>query len=441
MTSEIQAAPCRMDVVERSYCTQPGWRLATSQEANDNLEMIKQQGLLKGRQKARLLDGWISRGRGGLRIGDDFRRNLGHMLVIQIQPSLSNSSGNSDSARSIYSDFALTLKRRQVALLLCAYDWNYEVVYWLLNCWERGDTFNPVYVREGNISFSNKTTFVEMNKMICSLGRILGEEGLASQKVDTRALSKDSVKEVMVSMGKSCWDKFSGKHKKILGQTFLEMVDGFTIDTIEQCSEVNWFQDFASKEDTSNIWNFLWYYIYSNVVASIVHICFALLVKDLGTEMFQARSQKDFIMSTAIIHYVLEYEKDEGEGILARAWKDTAGDGRQRFKDKLKNRSFYHYDASGDYPVLNKILIYAAKNEDSLLVNKVLDWGAQPQANLGPEQQNMAPRYAIEQCRSNEILRNLFDKCPSKEEFANAKNEEGKSALHLACCYGDLDMC
>ncbi|XP_057869508.2 uncharacterized protein LOC131076382 isoform X1 [Cryptomeria japonica] len=441
MTSEIQAAPCMMKVVEMSYCTEPGWRLATSQEAKHNLEMIKKEGLLKGRQKARLLDGWISQGRGGLRIGDDFRRNLGHMLVIQIQPSLNYSSGNSDSARSIYSDFALTLKRREVALLLCAYDWNYEVVYWLLNCWERGDTFNPVYVREGNTSFSNKTTFVEMNKMICSLGRILGEEGLASQKVDTRALSKDSVKEVMVSMGKSCWDKFSGKNKKILGQTFLEMVDGFTSDTIGRCSEVNWFENFASQEDTSNIWNFLWYYISSNVVASIVHKCFSLLVKDLGTEMFQARRQKEFIMSTAILHYVLEYEKDEGEGILARACKDTAGDGRQRFKDTLKNRSFYHYDASGDYPVLNKILIYAAKNEDSLLVNKVLDWGAQPQANLGPEQQNMALRYAIEQCRSSEILRNLFDKCPSKEEFANAKNEEGKSALHLACYYGDLDMC
>ncbi|GLJ56788.1 hypothetical protein SUGI_1260620 [Cryptomeria japonica] len=306
MTSEIDAVPCIMKVVERSYCTEPGWRLATFQEANDYREMIKQQGLLKGRQRV-----------------------------------MASESG---PARSIYEDVTLTPKGRNVALLLCAFDWNYEVVYWLLNYWVKGDSFNSLDVRQGNIPLMDRTTFVEMSRMTCNLGRILGEEGLAIQKVETRVLSQDSVEEVMVSMGKSCWGKFSREHKKILGQTFLGTINAITSDMIWQCSEVKWFQDFASQEDTPNIWNFLWYYISFNAVAGIVHKCFSLLIKDLGSEKCWPRSQRDFFMSTAILHYILEYEKDQEEGILERACKDAAGNDRQRFNNTLKNRSSAFYD-------------------------------------------------------------------------------------------------
>ncbi|GLJ35642.1 hypothetical protein SUGI_0716420 [Cryptomeria japonica] len=444
MTSEIEAVPCCiMELVERSYCTKPGWRLATFQEANENLQMIKQQGLLKGGERARLLDGWISGSSysNDIQMRDEFRSCLGHMLIIQLHPSISYSAGNSNHLRSIYADVKVDQKGREAALFLCSEDWNYEVVYWLLNFWEKKEIFESVDVREGNIPFSNKTKFVEMNRRICHIGRILGEEGLAGRKAAKRKFSKDSVEEVMFKMVKSCWDKFSQEDKKILGQNFLRRsIDEFISNIIRQCSEVNWFENFASEGDMSDaIWHFLWFYISSSIAAGTIRSSIGLLIKEWGNDECQTRSPRNFIISSAILFHLSRYEENKVRSILLQACKDAADDG-QYFKATLQNPQSAYYDEAGNYDLLSKILIYAVDNKDNFVVNKVLEWGAQPQVDVGPDQQNRALYFAIQNNRKD-IVKSLFDKCRSKEQFANVADEDGWTALHSACFTGDLSIC
>lgn len=102
MTSEIEVVPPTMKLLERSYFTSKGWRLATIQEAKDNLQMIQKQEWEWKWERARLLDGWISSPRDEFHIGDDFRIFLGYMLVIQIQ-----GTGNDSSGAFSYSNFNL----------------------------------------------------------------------------------------------------------------------------------------------------------------------------------------------------------------------------------------------------------------------------------------------------------------------------------------------
>lgn len=345
-------------------------------------------------------------------------------------------SGNSgDVARSIYADVTLTERGRDVALLLCAYDWNYEVVYWLLNSWKNSDTLNLLDVRQGRIPLRNKDRFEQMNRMICYLCRILGEEGFAGQKAAKRKHSEDSDREVMVRLGKSCRDKLSQENHKILPtKGFLETIEESTQDVMHKYSEVYLFQDFASQRDTSvTIWNFLWHCISSRTLVTILRRSLSLLMEELNSEEHQVGSRMDFIMCTAILYYLLDYEEDVVERTLKQACKAAAGDDRQRFYDTLKNTSSAHSDEFGNYHVLNTILIYAMRGNNSFLVSKALEWGAQPQASLGPNFFT-ALRSEIQSNRT-ENLRILFDKCDSRAQLVNATDEEGMSALHLACTH------
>ncbi|XP_059068681.1 uncharacterized protein LOC131859143 [Cryptomeria japonica] len=516
MTSEIEAVPsCIMKLVERSYTTPPGWRLATVQEARDNLEMIKQQEWDCEWERARLLDGWIIGPRYDFQIGDDFRIFLGHMLVIQIQ------GDSHDLRRSIYAGVTLTDIGREVALLLCAHDWNYEVLYWLLNSWEKRDPLDLSDVREGKIPFGNTARFVQMNRMICHLSSVLGEEGIAAQIAAERIPSVDLVREVMVSLGKSCWDKLRPESQKILPRkAFLQQIDYYTKNTIiSRCLEANWFEDFVSQRDTSDfvsqrdtsqmdtsdffsqmdtsdffsqrdtsdfvsqmdtsdffsqmdtsdffskmdtsdffsetdpddignfvsqrdtldaIWNFFWHFISSRILLTIQCTSFSLLMEDLKSEEHQAGSRGNFFVSTAILYYLLDYEGNVLDRILRQACKVAVGDDRQHFKDMLENTSSSYCDETGNYHILNKILIYAKRGDNSFLVSKLLEWGVQPQASLDS--------YLVDDSRhkirdnEKENLRSLFDNCELKEYLANVSDDGGWTALHWACRYADVSI-
>ncbi|KAH9289768.1 hypothetical protein KI387_033885 [Taxus chinensis] len=73
------------EVVERSYFTPNGWRLATFEEAKNGVEEIKEKGLLKKWDRVRLLDGWILGSGYDFRMGNDFKGCLGYMLLVQAQ--------------------------------------------------------------------------------------------------------------------------------------------------------------------------------------------------------------------------------------------------------------------------------------------------------------------------------------------------------------------
>ncbi|KAH9322809.1 hypothetical protein KI387_017448 [Taxus chinensis] len=135
----------------KSFCTPNGWRLATVEEAKNGLEAIKEPGFLNKWDRVRLLDGWIL-GPGydlqmgkDLQIGNDFRGCLGYMLLITINPGEHLSSG------SAYEDVHLSDFGREVALFLCVDDWNYEVVYWLLNSWSNSNIMDLADVRGGSL--------------------------------------------------------------------------------------------------------------------------------------------------------------------------------------------------------------------------------------------------------------------------------------------------
>ncbi|KAH9293491.1 hypothetical protein KI387_041307, partial [Taxus chinensis] len=72
-------------VVERSYCTPRGWRLATYEEVKNGLKGNEVQGLLKEWDRVRLLDGWILGSGYDFEMGHDFRSCLGYMLLIETQ--------------------------------------------------------------------------------------------------------------------------------------------------------------------------------------------------------------------------------------------------------------------------------------------------------------------------------------------------------------------
>ncbi|KAH9294881.1 hypothetical protein KI387_038469 [Taxus chinensis] len=433
-----------MEVVERSYYTPPHCRLATFKEARDNVEVIKQLSLLKGWDwgTARLLDGWICGPRYNFQMGDDFRRCMGHMLIIQIEaPANSINSGDPHIVRSVYADVMLTNKEKEVALLLCVQDWNYQVVYWVLNSWDK----SGCYMNPGDDPpFSNDTTFLEMNKMICHLGRILSEEGLASHKMAKRKLCPISIKEELFSMGISCWNKFDQADKKSLGHSFLTKIHSAATNIRRKSLELDWLQDFASQTDISEaIWNFLWCHLSDYIIAGYALCSLALLIKKWANDKIQplTRSQRDFILSTCILHYLSQYEQalfDDYEvgRILQQAWKDP-----QRFKDMLQNPPSSYYDKNGNYDVLNKILIFAVRNGDTFVVDKVLQWGSLSLASLSSEKQNMAVYSAIYYERID-ILKTLFDHCPSKEQLANTTCFEGMTPLHFACRWKyDVRMC
>ncbi|GLJ36568.1 hypothetical protein SUGI_0735020 [Cryptomeria japonica] len=303
--------------------------------------------------------------------------SFNHLSSVVGKGSHPGWDGDSDHARSRYEDVALTHKAREVALRLCAW-----------------------------VEFSEKSDWVEF--------------------------SEKSVKEVMTSMGKSCSDKFIEEHKKIVGQTFLDAKDSIStgISEDEEFSKVILFQEFASQGDTSDaIWNFLWYFSSSYVLGHMVNLSLSLLFKEWFKEECQTRNRRDFIMFTAILSLLSEIQ-----------WRELLRIVKQACDDRQITSLAYN-DKTGNYDILNKILILAVRDEFSVVVNKVLEWGAQPQANLGPDQQNMALYYAI-LYDNKEIVRSLFDKCHSKEQFANAANEKGMTALHWACESGsEVSIC
>ncbi|GLJ21898.1 hypothetical protein SUGI_0409430 [Cryptomeria japonica] len=74
--------------VERSYHSTPnGYRLATFEEASNELKSIEEQNLLNTWDRVRLLDGWITGPGYNFEMGNDFKGCLGYMLLIENESS------------------------------------------------------------------------------------------------------------------------------------------------------------------------------------------------------------------------------------------------------------------------------------------------------------------------------------------------------------------
>lgn len=199
------------------FSTPPGWRLATFKETEERLETIKKQNILEKWDRARLLDGWITGPGYNFEMGNDFKGCLGYMLLIKTQ-----------SSGFPYDNVILSPEEKEVALFLCADDWNYQVVYWLMTCsnfemlregklpmikdFEFDELIKCSHfekVMGGGIPFTKDDRFEWMNTMLSSVARKLGEEvGAARENAGKRKYDgTDSIKEVLSGMIKIVTDE------------------------------------------------------------------------------------------------------------------------------------------------------------------------------------------------------------------------------------------
>ncbi|GLJ35194.1 hypothetical protein SUGI_0708350 [Cryptomeria japonica] len=250
--------------IERSYYSTPfGWRLATFDETRNGLEKIKEKNLLNKCDRVRLLDGWITGPGYNFKMGNDFKGCLGYILLIRTEASVSGCA---------YADVNICDTQKEAALFLCADDWNYEVIYWLLNSWTKTDTMDLQDVRQGRIPFIDPTKFKQMNKVVCSLARKLGDNVPVSEKAAKRTyLGSHSGKEVLSNL------------IKIVNEEDLQQYDrsGFktTAEVEESCFprslEPYWLEHLARQGgmDWNNIADVFLNFLSESFAGSMVEFC------------------------------------------------------------------------------------------------------------------------------------------------------------------------
>lgn len=104
------------------------WRLATVEEVRNNLQVIKQKGILESWDIARLLDGWVDGPGYRYTIKSEYKP-MGHMIVVKTK--VSRPSFNKFS-KDMYSGVSSSREGRQAAVLLSCDDKIAEVLLWVL---------------------------------------------------------------------------------------------------------------------------------------------------------------------------------------------------------------------------------------------------------------------------------------------------------------------
>ncbi|KAH9289771.1 hypothetical protein KI387_033888, partial [Taxus chinensis] len=462
------------EVVERSYFTPNGWRLATFEEAENGLEEIKEKELLKKWDRVRLLDGWILGSGYDFRMGNDFKGCLGYMLLVPAQTA-------PDPNGSAYAGLDISDSQKQVALFLCVDDWNYEVVYWLLNSWDQTQSMDLADVREGSIPFSDASKFKEMNRFVCSMARKLGDVGRVSEKAaHTKFSGKDSVKDVLSDLIKIvdeenipeyCRNDPRGVISKLKESCFSWSL------------EPDWLTggDVAWNTVADAVWTFLSESFTGTSVEvfatfSLAEICKVNNMCDVRTT---TASQLNFIVVSSVLFNLSFYRREFihkplgddcdriscVDEIIRHVASDSGPAELQRFSQTLENNAMWRcYDPMGNYDLLNKLLICAAlpydlslinilpKNKlaDSLVVNKLLECGAQPVATFafGRWFPKATALHFVAQWKDEdlgkEVAKKLLDKCDGRQqqqELANAQDERGWIPLHMASFFGRAHLC
>ncbi|XP_057844990.2 uncharacterized protein LOC131054475 [Cryptomeria japonica] len=455
--------------IERSYYSTPfGWRLATFDETRNGLEKIKEKNLLNKCDRVRLLDGWITGPGYNFKMGNDFKGCLGYILLIRTEAS-----------GCAYADVNICDTQKEAALFLCADDWNYEVIYWLLNSWTKTDTMDLQDVRQGRIPFIDPTKFKQMNKVVCSLARKLGDNVPVSEKAAKRTyLGSHSGKEVLSNL------------IKIVNEEDLQQYDrsGFktTAEVEESCFprslEPYWLEHLARQGgmDWNNIADVFLNFLSESFAGSMVEFCGNRIlaqickVNDESDGRTITSSQGNFIVASLILFYASSYLTDIMHAPLAHdCWGSCAGkmlfyvasnsgsDDLPRFNRMLENNAMWRwYDQVGNYDLLNKLLVIAAsgnvsrrlktdEKNDILVVNMLLQCGAQPgsgYATLGCEKVTTlesAITFRDDEDIAKEVAKSLLHKChrEQQQQLANVPNKDGLTPLQFASWRGHALKC
>ncbi|GLJ21899.1 hypothetical protein SUGI_0409440 [Cryptomeria japonica] len=196
-------------------------------------------------------------------------------------------------AVAAYADVHLSGRGKEVALLLCVDDWNYEVVYWLLNFWSNSETMKVGDVRGGNLPFSDVSKFKEMNEWIGRLARILGEEGGAAleKKGKKKYSGKKSVKEVLSGM-----IKIVTKHDDIVKFMPRAMWRFIGYEGDEYC-----LPDSVKKADVAEPF---WSFVCDSFAGYVVEVCALTCLLDVREMTAKGSNQNNLMIATSILLYL-----------------------------------------------------------------------------------------------------------------------------------------
>ncbi|XP_057844089.1 uncharacterized protein LOC131053482 isoform X2 [Cryptomeria japonica] len=437
--------------VERSYYSTPnGYRLATFDEVKNGLPMIKEQNILNKWDRVRLLDGWITGPGYNFEMGNDFKGCLGYMLLIQIKES-----------GGTYANVHLTERGKEVALFLCVDDWNYEVVYWLLNSWSNSETMNIGEVIEGNILLGDVNFFEEKNKIMGHVARRLGEEGGAAlQKAGkTKYSGKDSVKEVLSGMIKIVTEYYATM--EVMGCGIWRMFALFEAE--EFC-----LPDSVRKGDVAEPF---WSFVCDSFAGYVVEVFALTSLLEISKMKIKSPCPKDLMTATSILLYLSDFRsdiiheplahhcQDNCAGKILRHAAEKAVGVPQTFNSMLRHNPMWRcYDATGNYGVLSKLLFIVAKGEYThieqvknmagTVVEMLLQCGAQPGRRyaIGKYKAKTA-LHLVTKIRDKDvgtkITQALLDRCDEQSisELVNAADDRGRSALHSASEKGGAHIC
>eukprot|EP01018_Ginkgo_biloba_P010746 Gb_11502 [translate_table: standard] len=398
----------------RSCQTPRGFRLATVEEATQNLERIKP--LLNKWDKLRLLDGWLSAGADGEIRGPEvgFRHGLGYMLITR--PALEMSADGGAPGAGGYAEVAVNEEGKQSALLSCAEDLNYEVLDWLLNfAWPkvRNKNANTQAERDEREIIRIK----EFSEAVSSLVREFSNGNAGAGKLEER---EQTMRESAFQMIRNV---VYGEYGQKLNR--LTNCQVSPTDVERPFDSVTPLRGVTESWDNDVLWNTI-----TPIATHTVVVQFTRYFLE-HNYMFSANYTVMSVICCAnyFIRETLLSDSEVSKHISNGGWK--------AFCHKK------HFDESERYAmlrcnVLNYLLRLAAGMGGAQVVQKFLDCGAEPLETDG--QKKTALHHSVGAMLPGVIAQKymldaaeiLLERCSNKEELLGASDADGRTALHIA---------
>eukprot|EP01018_Ginkgo_biloba_P011064 Gb_27687 [translate_table: standard] len=436
---------------ENRSCQIPcGFRLATVDEAKQNLEGIKP--LLNKWDNVRLLDGWMSAGPDGdierLEVG--FRHRLGYMLIT---PTAEVSAGGSARGAEVYGEVAVNEKGKQAALFLCVEDLNYEVVDWLLNsAWPNANNKNAN--KQAERHESEKEWIKEFSEAVSRFAREFHGGARASKTEERKEFTSESVnrmvQEILESesvqefIGESNFEDVLEEFQLRSEHIFIGQSDfGDDLPQLQQiCRDLSEHVSRAvpvSRDE--ELWDdgVLW----GAIDSFVTHMAVVCKTVEILEECRGKGTYEFDEIAMSVLYYVNKHlavtclsDMERRKYVYDAVLKASYG---QNISDKSHER-----DAMLGGDVRNHILSLAAEEADAQVVQKLLECGAQ---RLETDDQK---KTALHRCAANEygnegqVLRSakvLLENFSNREELVEACDAEGCTALHIASSSGRPLVC
>ncbi|KAH9289767.1 hypothetical protein KI387_033884 [Taxus chinensis] len=283
-------------------------------------------------------------------------------------------------------------------------------------------------VREGSIPFSDASKFKEMNRFMCSMARKLGDVGRVSEKAaHTKFSGEDSVKDVLSDLIKIVDEENIPEYCR-------NDPYGAISELKESCFpsslEPNWLTegDVAWNTVADAVWTFLSESFTGTSVELFATLSLAEIINMCDVSTTTA-SHVNFIVVSSVLFYLSFCRRE------------------------IIHKPLGHVYCAREGPlfVVSYCHLILQKNEltDSLVVNKLLECGAQPGAtfSFGLYLKATTLHFVAEwdnEDLGKEVAKKLLDKCDGRQqqqELANAQTEDGDIPLHWASLFGRAHMC